>query len=76
MKLNSGENQKDFSLFKDFEIQKMQRNLSYWQKNYTDDKKQKKNFYTFFTEHDRRRRTNFEKIFPEMREFWEECRNS
>lgn len=76
MKSNSGENQKDFSLFKDFEIQKMQRNLSYWQKNYTDDKKQKKNFYTFFTEHDRRRRTNFEKIFPEMREFWEECRNS
>jgi hypothetical protein len=76
MKSNSGENQKDFSLFKDFEIQKMQRNLSYWQKNYADDKKQKKNFYTFFTEHDRRRRTNFEKIFPEMREFWEECRNS
>jgi hypothetical protein len=76
MQENSGEDQKNYKLFKDFEIQKMQRNLSYWQKNYADDKQQKKNFYEFFTEHDRRRGTRFNKIFPEMLEFWEECRNA
>lgn len=76
MKQNSGIDQKNFSLFKDFEIQKMQRNLSYWQKNYVDDRKQKNNFYKFFTEHDRRRGTNFEKTFPEMLEFWKDCKNT
>jgi len=76
MQANSGEDQKDYALFKDFEIQKMQRNLTYWQKNYTDDSTQKKNFYAFFTEHDRRRNTRFDRTFPEMMEFWNECRCS
>ncbi len=76
MQANSGEDQTDYTLFKDFEIQKMQRNLAYWQKNYANTTEQKKNFYTFFTEHDRRRGTSFLKTFPEMREFWEECRNT
>lgn len=65
----------DYSLFKDFEIQKMLRNLAYWKKNYNDDKISKKNFYLFFTEHDRRRGTSFEKFFPEMQEFWQHCRS-
>ena len=65
----------DYSLFKDFEIQKMLRNLAYWRKNYNNDNKQKKNFYAFFAEHDRRRGTNFEKSFPEMQEFWQHCKN-
>jgi organic radical activating enzyme len=73
MSANSGED--NYSQFKDFEIQKMQRNLAYWQKNYADDKTQKKNFYLFFNEHDRRRGTSFLKTFPEMEEFWEECKN-
>jgi len=64
----------DFSLFKDFEIQKMQRNLAYWRKNQERNNEQKKNFYAFFSEHDRRRGTSFERIFPEMREFWQECK--
>ena len=75
MRANSGEDQNDYTLFKDFEIQKMQRNLAYWQTNYADDKQQKKNFYAFFAEHDRRRETSFLRSFPEMREFWEECKN-
>jgi len=73
MQANSGED--NYSQFKDFEVQKMQRNLAYWQKNYADDKTQKKNFYAFFNEHDRRRRTNFLNTFPEMDEFWQECKN-
>ena len=76
MRKNSGEDQTDYSLFKDFEIQKMQRNLAYWQKNYSNDAKLKKDFHAFFSEHDRRRRTNFERTFPEMMEFWNECRNA
>jgi hypothetical protein len=31
-------------------------------------------FYRFFSEHDRRRDTNFLKTFPEMREFRQECK--
>jgi hypothetical protein len=54
-----------FDIYKDFEIQKMQRNLAYWQKNYSADAQQKKNFYAFFAEHDRRRGTSFLKTFPE-----------
>jgi hypothetical protein len=73
MQENAGED--NYTQFKDFEVQKMQRNLAYWQKNYANDKTQKKNFYAFFNEHDRRRETSFLKTFPEMMEFWEECRN-
>jgi len=65
----------DFSLFKDFEIQKMQRNLAYWRKHQEKDSAQKKNFYAFFAEHDRRRGTSFEQTFPEMQEFWQECKS-
>ena len=73
MQENCGEEK--YTQFKDFEIQKMQRNLAYWKKNYADDKEQKKNFYAFFNEHDRRRNTNFINSFPEMEEFWQECKN-
>jgi hypothetical protein len=30
-------------------------------------------FHRFFTEHDRRRGTNFLRTFPELEEFWESC---
>jgi hypothetical protein len=33
----------------------------------------KADFYRFFTEHDKRRGTNFLKTFPKMREWWLEC---
>ena len=50
----------------------MLRNLAYWIKNADASTQQKKNFYAFFNEHDRRRGTSFETTFPEMSEFWEE----
>ena len=74
MRENSGE-EKGLHIFKDFEIQKMLRNLAYWRKNADASTQNKKNFYAFFNEHDRRRRTNFLTIFPEMAEFWQECKN-
>jgi hypothetical protein len=74
MRENSGE-EKGLHIFKDFEIQKMLRNLIYWRKNANINTQNKKNFYAFFNEHDRRRLTNFETVFPEMSEFWQECKN-
>ena len=69
----SGE-EEGFGGFKDFEIQKMLRNLAYWRTNANNNTQNKKNFYAFFNEHDRRRGTNFLTIFPEMEEFWMECK--
>ena len=71
----SGED-KGLHIFKDFEIQKMLRNLAYWRKNADASAEQKRNFYAFFNEYDRRRRTNFLNTFPEMEEFWMECKNA
>lgn len=75
MQANSGEDN-GLHIFKDFEIQKMQRNLAYWKENADASTQQKKNFYAFFNEHDRRRQTNFLNTFPEMEEFWTECKNT
>ena len=74
MRKNSGE-EKGLHIFKDFEIQKMLRNLAYWRKNADASTQNKKNFYAFFNEHDRRRLTRFLNTFPEMVEFWQECKN-
>ena len=65
-----------YGAFRDFEIQKMQRNLAYWKKNANASAKDKKDFYAFFNEHDRRRVTRFLNTFPEMEEFWTECKNA
>ena len=75
MENNSGE-ANGLHIFKDFEIQKMRRNLAYWRENADASTQNKKNFYAFFNEHDRRRLTRFLNTFPEMAEFWEECRNA
>ena len=72
---NTDSEVKNYAMFKDFEIQKMLRNLAYWRKHAETNNTQKKNFYAFFSEHDRRRGTDFEKTFPEMQEFWQECKN-
>tara|TARA_B100001057_G_scaffold360090_1_gene362378 strand:+ start:3515 stop:4885 length:1371 start_codon:yes stop_codon:yes gene_type:complete len=72
---NHAGSERGYSKFNDFEIQKMQRNLAYWRENADASTQNKKNFYAFFNEHDRRRVTNFLNTFPEMEEFWEECRN-
>ena len=75
MERNSGESN-GLHIFKDFEIQKMRRNLAYWRENADASAQHKRNFYAFFSEHDRRRLTRFLNTFPEMEEFWEECRNA
>ena len=62
-----------FRGFKDYEVQRMRRNIA-WMREGTDNIEQKRaDFYRFFTEHDRRRNTDFLETFPEMQEFWKEC---
>jgi organic radical activating enzyme len=60
--------------FKDYEVLKMRRDLQFMQKGTDNIERKRADFYRFFSEHDRRRGTNFEKTFPEMTEFWNECR--
>jgi len=65
--------ERPFRGFKDYEVQRMRRDIA-WMKEGTDNVEQKRaDFYRFFTEHDRRRGTDFLKTFPEMRSFWQEC---
>jgi organic radical activating enzyme len=65
----------DYKGFKDFEIAKAKRNLDIMKQELSRDKliQDRADFYKFFTEHDRRRNTNFLGTFPEMGDFWLKC---
>jgi sulfatase maturation enzyme AslB (radical SAM superfamily) len=65
-----------FKGFKDFEISKVQRLID-WVKSPTDFNKQlaMKNFYLYFTEQDKRRGTDFINVFPQLTNFWKECKD-
>jgi hypothetical protein len=80
--IKEGENR--FDGFKDYEIQRMERDLA-WMKNgkkltekYINE--QRADFYRFFNEYDKRRGAYetdigyFTDIFPQMKEFWQECK--
>ena len=64
--------------FKDYEIQRLERDLTWMQrgKKLTKDyiHKQRADFYRFFNEYDKRRKTDFLETFPQMKEFWQECK--
>ena len=77
MELNLETADDPFHGFKDYEVQRMRRDID-WAKDgsklapeYV--KLQRADFYRFFNEHDKRRKTNFLATFPEMKEFWNEC---
>jgi len=73
MKQHMETSDKPFRGFKDYEVQRMRRDIA-WMREGTDNVEQKKaDFYRFFSEHDRRRGTDFLFAFPEMKAFWEEC---
>jgi organic radical activating enzyme len=64
-----------FNGFKDYEIQRLQRiadQMKSQASNYSP--LWKSDFYKFFNEHDKRRNTNFLKTFPELNEWWNECK--
>jgi|TARA_R100000030_G_scaffold17197_3_gene11597 organic radical activating enzyme len=60
--------------YSDIEVQKLKRiydwHLSRDEKDMTE---QRRNFFRFFSEHDRRRNTDFCKVFPELESFYRDC---
>ena len=78
MELNLETADTPFQGFKDYEVQRLRRDIAWMREGQNLDpayiKQQRADFYRFFNEHDKRRDTNFEKTFPEMIEFWKECR--
>jgi hypothetical protein len=68
----------DRSKFGDIEYEKFRRVVDYMKDtNYSEDKitEGRKDFYTWFTEYDRRRNTDFIKTFPEMQDFYLLCKD-
>jgi organic radical activating enzyme len=66
-----------FKGFKDYEIQRLDRDIEWMRDGQKLDPgvvaQRKGDFYRFFSEHDRRRGTDFLATFPEMKAWWEEC---
>jgi hypothetical protein len=60
--------------FKDYEVARLDRDIA-WMRSARakDHAPARADFYRFFTEHDRRRGTDFLKTFPEMGTWWREC---
>jgi len=63
-----------FHGFKDYEVQRLERDIA-WMRSAlnTTSPQHLADFYRFFSEHDRRRGTDFEKTFPEMISWWKQC---
>ena len=78
MELNLETPDRPFQGFKDYEVQRMRRDIDWMREGRNLDtdyvKLQRADFYRFFNEHDRRRNTDFLTTFPEMKEFWNECK--
>lgn len=64
--------------FKDYEIARLDRDITWMRDGQKLDpayiNQNKADFYRFFSEHDRRRGTDFLITFPEMKTWWDECR--
>tara|TARA_Y100001970_G_scaffold294371_1_gene452028 strand:+ start:53803 stop:55206 length:1404 start_codon:yes stop_codon:yes gene_type:complete len=78
MKENLETNANRLHGFKDYEIQRMERDLEWWKTGLQvqEMRRHRSDFVKFFTEHDRRRGTNFLETFPQMAEFWQLCKNA
>ena len=77
MELNLETKDNPFCGFKDYEVQRLRRDIA-WMKEGQNlpveyRQQQQADFYRFFSEHDRRRGTDFLKTFPEMSSWWKEC---
>lgn len=62
--------------FKDYEIQRLDRDIAWMRNSQSAEEliQNRADFYRFFAEHDRRRGTDFLATFPEMSQWWQECR--
>lgn len=74
MQQNATTNANPLHGFKDYEIARLDRDIAWMRAaQHNDHNQAKADFYRFFNEHDRRRKTNFLQAFPEMKTYWEEC---
>ena len=74
MELNLETAEDPFHGFKDYEVQRLRRDIAWMREGQKLDHSQvKADFYRFFSEHDRRRGTNFLATFPTMHQWWTEC---
>ena len=66
-----------FKGFKDYEIARLDRDIAWMREGQKMDPallaQHKADFYRFFSEHDRRRGTDFLRTFPDMKAWWAEC---
>ena len=78
MEMNLETPDEPFHGFKDYEVQRMRRDIAWMREGQQLDpayvKQQRADFYRFFNEHDKRRNTDFLSTFPQMQEFWKECK--
>jgi uncharacterized Fe-S cluster-containing radical SAM superfamily protein len=75
--INDNRDDADITKFSDMEYEKFRRVRDYYANvTYPEDRvlEGRKDFYQWFTEYDRRRKTNFLETFPEMEEFFKECK--
>lgn len=76
--IDENRDEDDRTKFSNLEYERFRRVRDYFSSVDYDEAKVKegrKDFYNWFTEYDRRRNTNFLETFPDMVEFWEECKN-
>lgn len=75
MKANKETAKNPFTGFKDFEISKIQRLIDWVNspKNFNENLA-RKNFAAFIDEYDKRNMTNFKEVFPELTQFYDECK--
>jgi len=62
-----------FHGFKDYEVQRLERDIAWMRSTVNVSTQDLGDFYRFFSEHDRRRGTDFEATFPEMITWWRQC---
>jgi hypothetical protein len=74
---NLEKSENPFHGFKDYELARLDRDIAWMRDGQQLDPayvvQNKADFYRFFSEHDRRRGTDFLSIFPEMITWWKEC---
>lgn len=74
MELNRSQSTDDLRGFRDFEIQRLRRDIAWMKAGHDQDwSDARADFYRFFSEHDRRRGTDFLATFPDMRQWWADC---
>lgn len=75
--INDNKDEQDPTKFTELEYQKFRRVRDYYATtNYSEERvlEGRKDFYNWFLQYDQRRNTNILEVFPEMENFWNQCK--